>query len=241
MTSFEWLEPDWPAPPGVRAVSTLRSGRGTNGYARFNLAAHVGDDPARVAANRRRLREELELPADPLWLNQVHGTTVVAADRPEATAADASHTDRSGIVCAVMTADCLPILLSRRDGSAVAAVHAGWKGLAYGVVEAAVSALGPHDLMAWLGPAIGPDVFEVGAEVRAAFLARDSGNAAAFRRAAHDKWYADLYGLARLILGRLGIREVYGGHWCTFGDSGRFFSYRRDRITGRMASLIWIE
>jgi YfiH family protein len=242
MTAPAWIEPDWPAPPGIRAASTLRAGGGSEGpYSAFNLGTHVGDDPARVAQNRRRLGEHLNLPAEPVWLTQVHGTQALAAEAPGDCIADAAYTRKSGVVCVVMTADCLPILLASRDGSAVAAVHAGWKGLAGGVVESAVAALGTRDLLAWLGPAIGPEAFEVGGEVREAFVRRAAKFEDGFRAAAEDKWLADLYRLARITLERLEIDEVYGGGWCTFGQSDDFFSYRRDRITGRMASLIWRE
>ncbi|MGZ8249364.1 laccase domain-containing protein, partial [Methylomagnum sp.] len=167
-----WIEPDWPAPSGVRAASTLRGGGVSAGpYAGLNLGAHVGDDPAHVEANRRRLAAALNLPAEPVWLIQVHGRRTVRAEAPGDRVADAAYTRESGVVCAVMTADCLPVLLCSRDGEAIAAAHAGWKGLAGGVIESAVDALGGRDTLAWLGPAIGPEAFEVGGEVRAAFLA----------------------------------------------------------------------
>lgn len=240
MTTLSWITPDWPAPPGIRAASTLRSGRGGS-YADLNLGAHVGDDPQRVADNRRRLKEQLGLPAEPVWLNQVHGSRVIAADLPGERTADAAFSRQRGVVCVVMTADCLPILLCSRDGAAVAAVHAGWKGLAGGVVEAAVGVLGSKDLLAWLGPAIGPQAFEVGNEVRDTFVARDAAFASAFRAAGDTKWHADIYRLGRIILEQLGIPSIYGGGWCTHGQQEEFFSYRRDRVTGRMASLIWRE
>jgi YfiH family protein len=237
-----WVEPDWPAPPGVRAASTLRSGGFSQGvYAGLNLGGHVGDDPDHVDANRRLLRDSLNLPAEPLWLNQVHGVTVVDADKPASRTGDAAVTRQAGVVCAVMTADCLPILLSDRSGTRLAAVHAGWRGLAGGVLEAAVTALRRPDLMAWLGPAIGPDVFEVGAEVRQAFQDRLGDCASAFVRTREDRWLADLYELARRVLRRAGVRELYGGDYCTHSDPERFYSYRRDGRTGRMATLIWRE
>lgn len=235
-----WIEPDWPASAGVRAVSTLRTGGFSRGrYASLNLGAHVGDDPAHVTQNRHLLCEALSLPAEPVWLNQVHGADVVSADAPGRLNADASVAREAGAVCVVMTADCLPILLCDRAGRCVAAVHAGWRGLAGGVVEAAVEVLDSPDLMAWLGPAIGPSAFEVGAEVRRLFLDRLDGCASAFKPTSETRWSADLYRLARLVLQRAGVRQIYGGGYCTFSDPDRFFSYRRDGQTGRMATLIW--
>lgn len=241
MESASFIRPDWPAPPTVQAVSTTRLGGVSRmPYDSFNLGSRTGDDPAAVAENRRRLRIELGLPAEPSWLRQVHGARCLRAGSAQDAEADASWTDRPGGVCAVQTADCLPVLLCRRDGSAVAAVHAGWRGLAAGVIESAASNLGEGERMAWLGPAIGPDSFEVGAELREAFLARHTENAAAFRPQAGGKWLCDLYGLARLALRRVGIEAIYGGGADTLADPARFYSYRRERTTGRMATLIWI-
>jgi len=237
-----WIEPDWPAPPGVRAASTLRPGGvSADRYASLNLGGHVGDDPGSVAENRRRLAAALNLPSEPVWLSQVHGIQAVRAEVLDERVADAAYTRAPGVVCAVMTADCLPVLLCTRDGGAVAAVHAGWRGLADGVVEAAVAAMGGRDLLAWLGPAIGPEAFEVGGEVRAAFVRKDAEFAAGFRAAGEGRWLADIYRLARVVLNRLDIDAVHGGGWCTHGCPGDFFSYRRDRVTGRMATLIWRE
>jgi YfiH family protein len=237
-----WIEPDWPAPAGIRAASTLRTGGTSLGpYASLNLGAHVGDDPDRVAENRRLLAAALHLPSEPVWLNQVHGRRAIRAEAPGDRTADAACTREPGVVCAVMTADCLPVLLCSLDGETVAAVHAGWKGLAGGVVETAVAALDTRDLLAWLGPAIGPEAFEVGGEVREAFLRKGDEFAHGFRATSGGKWLADIYRLGRLTLNRLGITEVYGGGRCTFGQADDFFSYRRDRITGRMATLIWRE
>ncbi|HMM55228.1 MAG TPA: peptidoglycan editing factor PgeF [Candidatus Desulfobacillus sp.] len=238
-----WLRPEWPAPPAVRALVTTRAGGVSRGpYASFNLADHVGDDAAAVAENRRRLRACL--PAEPLWLRQVHGSAVVdaAAAAPDAEA-DAALARQPGTVCAVLTADCLPVLLCSRSGRAVCAAHAGWRGLAGGVLEAAVAALGepPEDLLAWLGPAIGPRAFEVGDEVRAVFLAGAPQAEAAFAPAAPGKWLADLCLLARQRLRAAGVVRIFGGGLCTFSDAARFYSYRRDGITGRMAALIWTE
>ena len=242
--SDAWIVPDWPVPAAVRALSTTRAGGVSLApYASLNLGAHVGDDPARVAENRARLRRLL--PAEPCWLNQVHGSAVVdaaaVAGLPDA---DAAFSRKPGAVCVVMTADCLPVLLCDRAGTVVAAAHAGWRGLHGGVVEATVAAMGvaPGELIAWLGPAIGPQAFEVGGEVRAAFVAADGRADAAFRPAAQaGKWLADLYLLARQRLAALGVSAVHGGDCCTVGEADRFFSYRRDGVTGRMASLIWLD
>lgn len=239
---MDWIEPDWPAPSGVRAAATTRLGGASLGpYASWNLGDHVGDDPAAVAANRRLLRERLGLPAEPLWLRQVHGCNVAQAGGCEA---DAAVAFAPGQVCAVLTADCLPLLFCDRSGTRVAAVHAGWRGLAAGVIEAAVARLGvaPGELLCWLGPAIGPDAFEVGDEVRQAFLAQGlAGAEAAFRASPSGRWLADLYALARIRLRAVGVPGVWGGGLCTYADGERFFSYRRDGLTGRMASLVWIE
>lgn len=236
--------PDWPAPPGVRAASTTRLGGLSQGpFASLNLGDHVGDDPEHVAHNRALVRTRLELPAEPLWLRQVHGCEVARADlAPAGCPADAAVAHGPGRVCAVMTADCLPVLLCDREGRAVAAVHAGWRGLVAGVLEGAVAALGvaPDQVLAWLGPAIGPDSFAVGPEVRDQLTASDPGAREAFRPDAGNRWLADIYTLARRRLARVGVTAVFGGGDCTYSDSGRFFSYRRDGVTGRMASLIWL-
>jgi purine-nucleoside/S-methyl-5'-thioadenosine phosphorylase / adenosine deaminase len=240
-----WLVPEWPAPPGVHACTTTRDGGVSEGrFARLNLAEHVGDDPRHVAENRRRLRDALHLSAIPLWLGQVHGAVVVdAATVRPGCEADASFVSSPGIACAVLTADCLPVLLCDRVGTRVAAVHAGWRGLLGGVIENAVLALhcpGPQ-LLAWLGPAIGPQSFEVGDEVRDAFMAEDPQAAIAFKPSPAGRWLADIYALARQHLARVHVTAVYGGHWCTANDAERFYSYRRDGVTGRMASLIWLD
>jgi len=236
----EGLRPEWPAPPNVAAFSSFRSGGVSEGPFRgLNLAAHVGDETARVEENRRRLLAGLHLPAAPVWLQQTHGTKVVEAAAGGAPEADAAWTRSPGVVCAVLTADCLPLLLCDLTGSKVAAVHAGWRGLAAGVIENAVAALQPAELMAWLGPAIGPEAFEVGGELRERFVSRHSSYASAFRRGRGDRWHADLYLLARLILEGRGIGRIYGGGLCTHGDPQHFFSHRRDGCCGRMATLIW--
>ena len=238
----ESIVPDWPAPANVHALTTTRRRGVSRGpYADFNLADHVGDDPAAVAANRTRLR--LHLPAEPLWLRQVHGTRcVIAEDSVAGVEADASASFTPGTVCAVLTADCLPVLFCDVQGTAVAAAHAGWRGLAAGVLEKSALALRrpPEDVIAWLGPAIGTAAFEVGDEVRAIFVAHDAEAARAFVPHGAGKWLCDLHELARQRLAAFGIRRVAGADFCTATDADRFYSYRRDGATGRMASLIWL-
>jgi YfiH family protein len=237
------LLPDWPAPERIGAASTTRRGGVSIApYDSLNLGDHVGDDPTAVAANRTMLGDALSLPAEPRWLTQVHDTTVVDAGQcPTGARADASVAFRPGVVCEVMTADCLPVLFCHESGERVGAAHAGWRGLHNGVLEATVQSLGGGEgLMAWLGPAIGPSAFQVGGEVREAFLDRDPGASGAFR-VDGERWLADLYLLARRRLAACGVDAVFGGGECTFTDRERFFSYRRDAITGRMASLIWIK
>lgn len=248
MSNPVWITPDWPAAPHVRAVSTTRGGVGAGAYASLNLSDYVGDAPETVAHNRAQLMQAARMPSPPHWLRQVHGTRVLhldASSRNEPSQeADASVTQARGTVCAVQTADCLPVLLCDRAGTTVAAVHAGWRGLAAGVIDAALANLRrpPAQIMAWLGPAIGPDAFEVGDDVRDVFLATDDRTGAAFRQRAVGKWRADLYQLARLRLQRLGVENVYGGGYCTVTEHARFFSYRRDGAkTGRMATLIWMS
>ncbi|KAF0101031.1 MAG: hypothetical protein FD187_227 [bacterium] len=274
----DWIVPDWPAPTRVRALVTTRAGGvSVSPYDSMNPAAHVGDAPAAVAENRRILRQAL--PSEPLWLNQVHGTRVVEVSLPPSQSprsemkgavgdgsesplaplfqggevtpeADASVTRQPGLVCAVLTADCLPVLFCDDSGAVVAAAHAGWRGLAAGVLEETVRAMGvaPERMLAWLGPAIGPSSFEVGEEVREAFVAGNPMAGIAFRPAlpgtldeSPRKWLADLSMLARIRLAGIGVERVYADASCTFKDARRFFSYRRDGQTGRMASLIWFE
>ena len=239
----ECLRPDWPAPPAVKALQTLRGGGCSSApWDSFNLGDHVGDQPQCVAANRAVLRALL--PAAPCWLQQVHGTLAVDAENgPKPVVADAGFTHRRGRVCAVMTADCLPVLFCDRAGSVVAAAHAGWRGLAGGVLESTLAAMAvaPGEVLAWLGPAIGPAAFEVGDEVRAAFVGGIPDAAAAFVPVSVGKWLADLYALARLRLQRAGVPSIHGGEACTFSDPARYFSYRRDGVTGRMATLIWLD
>jgi YfiH family protein len=233
--------PGWPAPPHVRAWVTERGGGAR--YGTLNLALHVSDDADGVAANRRRLRTELALPAEPCWLEQVHGTRVVDLDREEPAAADGAVTTHVGKVCAVLTADCLPVLFCDRAGTRVGVAHAGWRGLLDGVLPAAVAALRvpPAELIAWLGPAIGQAAYEVGAEVRDAFVARSPQAESRFARNARGRWQADLYGLARDALAAAGVAAIHGGGFCTFTEAERFFSHRREAPCGRMATLIWLD
>jgi polyphenol oxidase len=245
MQKIPFIQPNWPAPSNVRTASTLRSGGvSREPFDSFNLAAHVGDLPQAVAENRRLLKAALRLPAEPAWLEQIHSDIVVdASDCASPQRADACVARSSGRVCAVLTADCLPVLFCSRDGDRVAAAHAGWRGLAAGILDTTVGSLGlpGSELMAWLGPAISQPAFEVGDDVRIAMLARDVGFANAFVPNARGRWQCDLYELARRNLAQLGVHAVYGGGYCTYGDDDHFFSYRRDGQCGRMASLVWID
>lgn len=235
--------PDWPAPHNVRALQTTRLGGVSHTpYDSYNLGSHVGDVPLNVARNRMLLNTLL--PSEPVWLEQVHGIVVANADSasclPQADACIATH---CSAVCVVMTADCLPVLLCDQQGTVVGAVHAGWKGLAAGVIEAAVHAMNvpAQNLIAWLGPAISQPAFEVSAEVREIFITADSKAASAFTAGQNGKWQADIYALARLRLNALGISKIYGGDYCTYREPDKFFSYRRDGQTGRMGTFIWLE
>jgi polyphenol oxidase len=272
-SELDLIEPDWPAPARVRSAFTLRTG-GVSGapYDSLNVGAHVGDVSTAVEENRRRVRERLRLPGEPVWLQQVHGVEVAdldvgapppvgrvdagaemhaSAGRAEAavsaasgpSSADAVVTRTPGRVCVIQVADCMSVLFAARDGSAVGAAHAGWRGLAGGVLEETVRHLGVPvaQLIAWLGPSIGQQHFEVGDEVRAAFIAHDPDAASAFESNARGRWQCDLYALARRRLSALGVRSISGGGWCTYADAARFFSYRRDGQCGRMAALIWME
>lgn len=251
MSELELLRPDWPAPANVHAAMTTRAGGvSTAPWDSLNLGRHVGDDPARVSENRARLQAAINRiapAATPQWLNQVHGTAVVEAE-PDAARrasfvpeADAVCTTRRGLPVVVMTADCLPVLFCDRAGTQVAAAHAGWRGLCDGVLEATLQRFArPSEVLAWLGPAIGPAHFEVGEEVRAAFVAKQAEALQHFVPSPHPgRWLADIYGLARLRLQAAGVAAVHGGGLCTVADARRFFSYRRDGRTGRMASVIW--
>ena len=239
---MNWIKPDWQLPEGVHAAVTLRSGGVSQGlYASLNPASHVNDSTDAVIANRVIIKQMLALPAEPVWLQQVHGVEVVKADQvtdlPEA---DASFTDQSGVVCAVLTADCLPVLFCGDQGAVIAAAHAGWRGLQAGVIEQTIAAMNCRELQVWLGPAIGPTHFEVGDEVREAFVSQNPDTSVAFRATQAGKWLADIYQLARIRLSALGVEQVDGGGLCTVSDAQRFYSYRRDgAATGRMASLIW--
>jgi purine-nucleoside/S-methyl-5'-thioadenosine phosphorylase / adenosine deaminase len=242
------LEFSWRLPGGVRAAFTTRlGGVSVAPWDSLNVGAHVGDAPESVAANRARVNALLSLPSEPAWLSQVHGVAVLDLDATLSDAqpqtADAAITRQRGRVCAIMVADCLPVLFSTRDGTRIGAAHAGWRGLASGVLENTVGALGMpgHELTAWLGPAISREHFEVGDEVRAAFVAGGPGAADAFQRNARGRWQADLVALARRRLDALGITDVSGGEWCTCADRARFFSHRRDGKGGRMVALIWRE
>jgi copper oxidase (laccase) domain-containing protein len=288
-----WLTPDWPAPANVHAATTLRTGGVSCGtYASLNPALHVGDEAGLVLQNRQLIKDSLNLPSEPVWLEQIHSNRAVPAVNPpypsfakggrgDLQQADASYTSDPGVVCAVLTADCLPLLVCAADGSEVAAIHAGWRGLLAGVIGNTLTAmqipldppfakgeagslgntglnpaltgeinqshLNPPlckrgargDLLVWLGPAIGPNCFEVGGEVRDAFLEKSAEFITAFTQQTNDKWLADIYQLARIDLAMLDIDKVYGGGFCTVTEQERFYSYRRDKQTGRMATLIW--
>ncbi|HWW80289.1 MAG TPA: peptidoglycan editing factor PgeF [Steroidobacteraceae bacterium] len=283
-SEWEIIVPDWPAPARVRSAFTLRTGGVSLApYDSLNLGAHVGDVDDSVRENRRRVRERLGLPAEPVWLQQVHGIEVEDLDvrqpgvpQPGAVAsgregpsggssvspraeppraesavaltsvpmrADAAVTRLPGRVCVIQVADCMPVLFAARDGSAIGAAHAGWRGLAGGVLEETVRKLAvpPRQLIAWLGPTIGQGHFEVGDDVRSAFVLRDPNAASAFETNVRGRWQCDLYALARRRLSALGVQDVFGGGWCTYADAERFFSFRRDGQCGRMAALVWME
>ena len=238
---FDFIVPGWPAPANVRAFSTTRNGGfSQEPWSSLNLGDHSGDDPHLVRKNRQLLRDLL--PSEPRWFRQVHGIRVLAldADHEPASEADASVSATPGSVCAILSADCLPVLFCNRAGTKIAAAHAGWRGLAGGILEATVAAMDcePDELLAWLGPAIGPGAFEVGRDVVDAFTQSQPENAVAFKSHG-DHWLADLYELARLTLSRVGVDQVWGGQYCTYTERGKFFSYRRDGQTGRMATVIW--
>jgi YfiH family protein len=243
------LKPNWPAPSNVRAVTTTRlGGVSVDAYASLNLSTKVDDSPVHVAENIEILMETLELQNLPLWLTQVHGSTIIAADQSVPfTEADASYTQKPDIICTVLTADCLPLLICDKQGTTVAAIHAGWRGLAAGVIEASVRCLldqlsrKASDLLVWLGPAIGPSTFEVDEPVYEAFVAPHPEARQAFIEVSDNHWLANLYMLAKQRLAVLGVTEVYGGDHCTFTEKDLFYSFRRDGQTGRMASMIWLE
>ena len=237
------ITPNWTAPPNVKAYTTTRKGGDSQSpYSSLNLGDHVGDDPKAVAANRATLRQLL--PSEPAWLKQVHSIKIVTAD-PNASncSADASITTELNKVCVVLTADCLPVLFCDRAGTTIAAVHAGWRGLAGGILEATLQRFNkaPEDILVWLGPAIGPQDFEVGEEVRDSFTDYLPEATKAFKANRENHWLADLYLLARQRLAHHGVTNVFGGEFCTYTNAENFYSYRRDKITGRMASLIWLD
>ena len=257
MSQINFITPNWPAPANVKALQTTRvGGVSKSPYASLNLGAHVNDDPIAVAKNRQLLSPYL--PSEPVWINQVHGIEVIdAAGSSCLQNADASFTTKSNVVCVTMTADCLPVLLCDTAGTVVAAVHAGWRGLCDGVIEAAINKMlvPPSEILAWLGPAIGPNAFEVGKDVREQFMLKDNQAGLAFKpqpffkphddHKLNDKWLCDMYLIAKQRLNKLGVTKVYGGgvneDFCTYTDEARFFSFRRDNVTGRMASMIWIS
>ena len=241
--SAEFIHPDWPAPKNVRSISTTRIGGFSEGvYKANNLALHVGDDSHVVERNRQRLKTLCHLPAEPAWLTQTHSNIIVNSNEALCEA-DASYSEQKHQVCVVMTADCLPILLCDQSGQQVAAVHAGWRGLLNNVIENSLACFSgsSKNILAWLGPAIGKDVFEVGSEVYDVFVERHSEAANLFQLKENNKYLADMVGLAKLRLNLAGVTAIYGGQYCTCSDEERFFSYRRDGVCGRMASLIWLD
>lgn len=242
--SLEFLHAYWKAPKNVHALTTTRgAGVSTGAFTSFNLAEHVGDTRDSVRKNRALLNRTLQLPSEPLWLQQVHGTDVVnAADANIGATADGAWTNKRDIVLAVLTADCMPIFICDKAGTKIALLHAGWRGLLTGVIESSVAALRTpgNQLMAYLGPGIGAEVYEVGLDVYEAFLKHNPAAATAFCSSREDHWLANMYLLARQRLQSLGIEDITGGEHCTYLEGDRFYSYRRDRQTGRMASLVWL-
>ena len=242
MSKVDFIIPDWPAPANVKAIQTTRlGGYSVAPYGSLNLGLHVQDDGLAVAKNRQLLSDYL--PSQPVWLNQVHGVEVIDVTKSLCVQdADASFSKNKNVVCVTMTADCLPVLLCNQQGTAVASIHAGWRSLCDGVIEATIKMMGveSEELMAWLGPAIGPDAFEVGSEVREAFIAQDAQADQAFK-AYGDKWLGDLYKIAKQRLNKQGLNKICGGGECTYSDPSRYFSFRRDGLTGRMATMIWFE
>ena len=242
-----YLTPNWPAPTTIRAYTSLRCGGvSLEPFAGFNLAGHVGDEPQAVTENIALLQQDLSLPQLPVWLTQVHGTKVInpadyqSTDKPEA---DACHTQNTAVPCCVLTADCLPLLVCNQTGTEVAAIHAGWRGLLAGIIDATIKQMQspPAELLVWLGPAIGPEAFRVNDQIRVDFIDSNPDNSSAFAHQYQGHWLCDMYKIARNNLQRLGITQIYGGDHCTFRETDKFFSYRRQQTTGRMASLIWIE
>ena len=236
-----WIEPDWPVKSNIHAAVTLRSGGLSKGvFQSLNPALHVNDNSETVLANRKAIAQMLNLPSNPIWLEQVHSDRVIKIDKNTAVQqADASYTDQADVVSVVMTADCLPVLLASSDGTEIAAVHAGWRGLLAGVIANTAAMFKTDNIIAWLGPAIGADCFEVGGEVKSSFINKSVQFSSAFKQKSEEKYLADIYQLATIDLAALGITQVYGGGFCTVTDKERFYSYRRDGETGRMATLIW--
>ncbi len=241
--ALHYLLPDWPVVSNIHAVTTLRTGGVSAApFASLNLAFHVGDNPSHVAQNRTLIKKALGLPAEPCWLQQTHSNCAIEAPfSVPVPQADASYTQQANVVCVVMTADCLPLLVCAEDGSGIAAIHAGWRGLHAGIISNTLLAMPKKKYQIWLGPALGEHCFEVGDDVYNAFTAKSSENSQAFKAQANGKWLADIYRLARLELAQLGVAEadIYGGGFCTMTDVGRFYSYRREAQTGRMATMIW--
>ncbi|MCK5888490.1 MAG: peptidoglycan editing factor PgeF [Methylococcales bacterium] len=236
-----WIKPDWPIPENINAASTLRlGGVSRHPFDSFNLALHVNDAVEDVMQNRQHLVDMLGLPSDPIWMEQIHSNNVIKAEIGRGIQqADACYTDEAGKVCSIMTADCLPVLLADINGDKVAAIHAGWRGLASGIISNTSHKMQSNDIIAWLGPAIGPHCFEVGNEVRQVFIDKSVKYASAFEQTEQYKYLADIYQLATIELNSLGINQIYGGDFCTMTEKERFYSYRRDGETGRMATLIW--
>jgi YfiH family protein len=240
-----WIKPDWPAPANIKAFTTTREGGVSQApYGSLNLAAHVGDNPRHVAENREILRSTAQLPEPPRWLNQTHSTIAVATEQWEpGIEADAIFSTQANQLCTVMTADCLPVLLCNQAGDKVAAIHAGWRGLLNGIIENTVQALNApgETILGWLGPAIGPKQFEVGREVYQAFVDYRDEAQHAFIQTDANHYLADIYQLARQRLNEVGVEQIFGGDLCTYSDAERFYSYRREENTGRMASVIWFS
>jgi YfiH family protein len=246
MHNISFIKANWPAPININAYTTTRLGGASQfPFASFNLADHVGDELNLVQKNRHLLQALLKLPQQPIWLNQTHSNIAIEVD-PNVrlnNIADAAYTSKPKVACVILTADCLPILLTNQTGNEIAAIHAGWRGLAAGIIANTINYFNSpaSQLLAWLGPAIGPEIFEVGHEVREQFIQQNSEASIAFKPSANGRWLADLYQLATLALAKLGVTAVYGKPTCTFNHSELFFSYRRNNITGRMASLIWFD
>jgi len=238
--------PNWPAPKNIIAFTTTRQGGfSKDNYASLNLGDHVNDDPSTVMANRKRLIEEFELPSQPIWLSQKHTSKVIAAETSlsRETIGDGSYTNKKQVICAVLTADCLPILLCDKVGSHVAALHCGWRGLASNIIAEGFKKMNcaAKEMLAWLGPGIGPNNYELGEEVKQQFIELNPNNTSAFQPSNNGKWLGNMYQIAKIQLQQLGINNIYGSNFCTYGDQDKFFSYRRDKITGRMATLIWLR